>query len=133
MFDVQTEYKSGLKKVPLQPKNGWFAFVGYSSKIANEKQWRGDFTLHNKGSQRLVKNFTEESRYIQDFMLVNSQITRQFSEKFSAYIGAENITDFKQKNAILGAENPFNYDFDASQIYAPLFGRMIYAGLRLNL
>ena len=133
MYDVQTEYKSGLKKVPLQPKNGWFAFVGYSSKIANEKQWRGDFTLHNKGSQRLVKNFTEESRYIQDFMLVNSQITRQFSEKFSAYIGAENITDFKQKNAILGAENPFNYDFDASQIYAPVFGRMIYAGLRLNL
>jgi hypothetical protein len=45
----------------------------------------------------------------------------------------ENFGNNRQINPIIGVENPFGADFDSSQVYAPIFGRMIYAGLRWNL
>ena len=36
------------------------------------------------------------------------------------------------KNTIIGFDNPFGIYFDSSQIYGPIFGGMIYAGLRLK-
>ena len=67
------------------------------------------------------------------FSLLSSQLTRQFSDNFSMYLGAENLFDVKQSDAVLGASNPFGASFDTSQVYAPVFGRMIYAGFRFNL
>ena len=40
---------------------------------------------------------------------------------------------FTQNNPIIGANDPFGIDFDTAQIYAPVFGRMLYAGFRWNL
>jgi hypothetical protein len=60
------------------------------------------------------------------------QLTRQFSKKFSVYAGAENLLDIKQSDAVLSFDNPFSAAFDTSQLYAPVFGRMFYAGFRLN-
>jgi hypothetical protein len=57
-----------------------------------------------------------------------------FDKKFDMYVGVENILDFKQSNPIIDAQNPFgksNY-FDASMVWGPVFGRMIYSGLRLK-
>ena len=34
---------------------------------------------------------------------------------------------------IIGAEDPFGSAFDTAQVFAPVFGRMLYAGLRWNL
>ena len=41
--------------------------------------------------------------------------------------------NYTQKRPIVDSENPFGPDFDTSQIYAPIFGRMFYVGLRWNL
>ena len=46
------------------------------------------------------------------------------------YLGGENLANFKQENPIVDAQNPFGPDFDASLIYAPIFGRMAYIGMR---
>ena len=65
--------------------------------------------------------------------LWNTQITRIFSPMFEVYLGGENLLDIRQKTPIIGIDQPFGRNFDASITYAPVFGRMIYAGLRFNL
>jgi outer membrane receptor for ferrienterochelin and colicin len=63
----------------------------------------------------------------------NSQLTRAFSASFEIYAGVENLGDYRQLNPIIGADDPFGINFDSAQVYAPIFGRMLYAGLRWNL
>jgi hypothetical protein len=46
------------------------------------------------------------------------------------YVGSENLTGYRQKNPIIGADNPWGADFDATMIYAPLHGALFYAGFR---
>jgi outer membrane receptor protein involved in Fe transport len=132
-FDIKTDYKSGLKQVPLQAEHRWFAFVGYGSVLADGKQWRADATLHRVGRQRRVASFTIPSDLTAGFSLLSMQLTRQFSNQLSVYAGAENILDVKQTDAVLSSDDPFGAAFDSSQLYAPVFGRMLYAGFRFNL
>ena len=63
--------------------------------------------------------------------LLNMQITREF-RLFSIYIGGENLTNYKQKNPIMGADTPWGTNFDATQIWAPTDGIMGYIGLRFK-
>lgn len=132
-YDIKTTYNSGLKRVPLQPKSRWFTFLGYNTRVKAGKQWRADATFHRVGQQRLVATFDASSKMVKGFSLLSSQLTRQFSTNFSFYLGAENLFDVKQSDAVLGASNPFGAAFDTSQVYAPVFGRMLYAGFRFNL
>ena len=64
---------------------------------------------------------------------MNAQITRTFSSKFEVYLGGENIGNYTQDKAVLGADNPFGATFDTSIVYAPVFGQMYYAGLRFKI
>jgi len=61
------------------------------------------------------------------------QCTRIFGKQFEVYVGGENLTNYRQPKAILGANDPFGVVFDASIVYAPVFGSMYYAGLRYKL
>ena len=91
-------------------------------------------TCHALGKQRLVSNQRDPAgSYSPAYSLWNSQLTRAFSNKFELYVGIENLGDYKQLNPIIGAEDPFGINFDTAQIYAPIFGRMLYTGLRWNL
>ena len=132
-FDIKTDYRSGLKRVPLQAENRWFAFVGYGSVLEDGKQWRADATLHRVGKQRRVASFNTSSDFAAGFSLLSMQLTRQFSNQLSVYAGAENLLDVKQTDAVLSSDDPFGAAFDSSQLYAPVFGRMLYAGFRFNL
>jgi len=49
------------------------------------------------------------------------------------YVGAENLTNFRQKNAIIGADNPRQALFDASCIWGPLMGIKAHVGFRFTL
>ena len=66
---------------------------------------------------------------------MNAQISKTFGNKnpMDLYVGSENISNFFQADAILSADNPFNYYFDASMIWGPTSGRMIYFGWRLKI
>jgi hypothetical protein len=44
-----------------------------------------------------------------------------------------NFSNFKQKNAIIDAENPFGNNFDATRIWGPIMGINVYAGVRYSL
>ena len=73
------------------------------------------------------------SDYAPSFATLNAQITRVFSKTFEMYVGGENLTNYKQANGILAADAPFGAYFDSTMQYAPAFGQMYYAGLRIKL
>ena len=73
------------------------------------------------------------SDYSPSFTILNFQITKVFSKKLELYAGGENVTNFRQKNPILAANDPFGSNFDSTYVYGPIFGSMYYAGLRLKL
>ncbi len=66
------------------------------------------------------------------FVLATLQGTYVFSDLFEVYGGVENLGNYRQRQAILGAENPEVGYFDASRVYAPLTGVMPYVGLRFR-
>ena len=71
-----------------------------------------------------------ESRF-KAYEQVNMQVTR-FFRHWSIYADGENLTGFKQMNAIISADNPWSKDFDATMIWGPVHGTVWYIGLRLN-
>ncbi|QTD36809.1 TonB-dependent receptor [Polaribacter batillariae] len=138
-FNVTTDYNSGNLQKPIQPKNRFFANLSYET-IAKENgaQWKFDATFNRIGKQRLPNTSSNPSQYqlaafSNPFQLLNSQVTRVFSNKFEVYLGAENLTNVQQKNPILASDNPFGVNFDTTIVYSPIFGRAFYAGLRFKI
>ena len=138
-FNVATDYKSGNLQKPVQPKNRFFANLSYETSLQeNGAQWKFDATFNNIGKQRLPNTSSNPSQYqivefSDPFQLLNSQVTRVFSDQFEVYVGAENFTNVQQKNPILASDNPFGPYFDTTIVYQPIFGRAIYAGLRFKI
>ncbi|WP_298782209.1 carboxypeptidase-like regulatory domain-containing protein [uncultured Polaribacter sp.] len=137
-FDISTDFKSGNLQKPIQPQNRFFANLSYETVLENEKQWRFDITFNSVGKQRLpntTSNLIEYQLpvYANPYQLMNSQITKVFSNKFEMYLGGENLTNVQQKNPILASDNPFGSNFDSTIVYAPIFGSTIYAGLRFKI
>ena len=139
MYDVQTDYLSGTFQRPLQAQNRFFANLEYETlPFLNSKQWRFDFTYNWIGKQQLPATKSNPSNdqfpeFSAAYSLMNTQITRVFSSVFEVYIGGENIGNYIQPTAILGAADPFGATFDSSIVYAPIFGQMYYAGLRFKI
>jgi outer membrane receptor for ferrienterochelin and colicin len=138
-YDIKTDYITGRFERPLQAKHRFFANLAFETHIKEKgKQWKFDFTYNWIGTQRLPNTETNPIKdrlpqYSPAYSLMNAQITRTFSPVFEVYIGGENIGNYKQEKAILGKDNPFGPTFDASIIYAPIFGQMYYAGLRFKI
>lgn len=131
---VETDYLSGTLQKPIVPEHRALVNLGYTS--PNGK-WYFDGTMNYYGSSRLPgtegnpEEFQLASRS-DAYYIFNGQITRIFGD-LEVYVGAENIGDFVQENAIVDPENPFGDNFDATMIYGPLNGRTFYAGARYKL
>lgn len=138
-YDISTDYISGSYQRPLQAKHRFFGNVEYATHIVdNGKQWRFDFTWNWLGKQQLPNTSTNPQQdrlpnFSPSFSTLNAQITRTFSSTFEVYLGGENIGNYTQNKAVLGADNPFGPTFDTSIVYAPVFGQMYYAGLRFKI
>lgn len=138
-YDIQTNYISGQSERPLQAKHRFFGNLSYETHIKKGgEQWKFDFTYNWMGKQKLPDTASNPEKdrfsgYSPSYSLINAQITRTFSSTFEIYVGGENIGNYTQEKAILGSENPFGSTFDASIIYAPIFGQMYYAGLRFKI
>ncbi len=138
-YDVKTKYTTGLYERPLQAKNRFFVNIAYETHVhEGGKQWKFDFTYNLMGRQRLPYTGSNPQQYQMgayspSFPLMNAQVTRSFSGVFEAYLGAENLGNYRQKKAIVGVDNPFGTYFDSSIIYGPIFGQMYYAGIRFKI
>ncbi len=138
-MDVKTQYKSGLKRNPLTPKHRLFANLGYETKqVLGKGNWTFDFTAQWLGEQRIPTTAAspvehQRASNSSSFTLFNTQVTRNFNDRWSGYIGLENIFNYTQKNPIIEAENPFGNHFDASLVWGPIYGRMVYVGFRFRI
>ena len=114
----------------------------------NLNKWIFDFTASLNGSCR-VYNFMENLKDADGnllykngrtpvYPLLYAQVTRKL-RGVDIYIGAENLTNFRQKDVIIGTKgsygmiNPRVATFDASAIWGPLMGIKAHAGLRFTL
>ncbi|MCA1751500.1 MAG: TonB-dependent receptor, partial [Flavobacteriales bacterium] len=132
--EVEVDYQSARLEKPLIPRHRALFNVGYTT---GSGHWYFDITANYYSSQRLPGTAGNPPAQQlgsrgQSYYLIHGQITRIF-DNFEVYVGAENLNNFIQPNAIVDAENPFGPYFDASMIYGPLNGRMFYAGVRLTL
>jgi outer membrane receptor for ferrienterochelin and colicin len=138
-YDIQTDYLSGTFQRPMQAKHRFFGNLAFETHILEKgQQWKFDYTLNWLGKQQLPStqgNPVEDRQpdFSPSFTVMNAQVTRTFSSTFEVYVGGENIGNYKQDKAILGASNPFGTTFDTSIVYAPVFGQMYYAGLRFKI
>lgn len=124
-YDVQTRYKTGLLLQPFNPRHRGFVNLAYSTRKSG---WAFDATWQWVGRQRVPGQDDSPS-----FSLVNAQINKRLGKKWEWYTGGENLLNFQQPNPILGADAPFQPGFDASMVWGPVFGRMIYSGIRLTI
>jgi outer membrane receptor for ferrienterochelin and colicins len=138
-LNVKTDYATGLLEKPLQAKNRFFANIAYETHILDKgQQWKFDATFNWIGEQRLPNTLANPVQYqlpaySPNYQLINAQVTRTFSSTFEMYLGAENLGNFRQKNAIIASDNPNSPYFDSTMIYGPVFGNMFYAGLRFKI
>lgn len=125
LTDVQADYGSGMQIKPLISKHkGLFTF-NYAPQMG---LWQFDASLAVNGGGRMPEPFGDFKAYCQ----LNAQITRNFRH-WAVYIGGENLTNYRQPNPIIGADNPWGPNFDATMIYGPLHGALVYAGFRYNI
>ncbi len=139
-LDVKTDQLTGTLSKPLVAEHRAFTNLSFETKKdpIKSKQWKYDLTVQWLGEQRLPNTFTNPEEFqagktSPSFFTANAQATRIFSEKFEAYIGVENLLDYRQKNPILSNQNPSSPYFDSSIVWAPIFGRMFYFGLRYTI
>lgn len=135
--DVQQTYATnGLREVPLTPRHRALATIGYDG-----PRVKAHVNYHWMGEQRLIdfddipeSVFLAHPQRAPAFGLMSTQLTYIMNSHTEIYGGVENLTDRKQSNAIIGAQDPFDGPyFDASQVYQPLFGRLFFVGFRHTL
>lgn len=146
--DVKITYSGDLLQMPLVARHRGLVTLSYSN---IKKTWKAHTALQFVGQQRMPimrgheNHSSEGHNSLTDYQilgvtptytLVNAQVTRIFG-KWEVYLGSENLTGYMQHHPIIGATDPFNEDtgiptFDASQIYAPIMGAMVYGGFRVT-
>lgn len=136
--DTKSQFSNGLLQKSLVARHRAFINLSYETRKRN---WMFDFTTQFNGSKRLPGTENSPAEYQRDHYSPNylnllGQITylkTWLNREFHVYLGVENLLNYKQNNPIVSAENPFGSYFDASMVWGPIYGRMLYAGLRFKL
>ncbi len=135
-FDVKTTYGSQLLQRPFVSANRAFLSLDYST----TNEWKFNYTITYNGQKRIPGTQANPAAYqlptqSPDYVLMNAQISKSFGKKYpmDLYVGAENITNFFQPGVIVAADKPFSNYFDASLVWGPVTGRMLYVGWRLKM
>ena len=136
--DTKMTYKIGLLQKALVSMHRAFVNISYETK---NKHWLFDATLQYNGKKRLPQTTANPSEYQRanyspDFYNILAQITYVTKIKktdFNIYVGVENLLDYKQTNPIVASDAPFSKYFDASMVWGPIYGRMLYVGLRFKI
>ena len=132
-YDVQTTYSGTLQRRPMIPQHRFFVNLGFATPF---DKWRADLTTQFFGQMPLVymngHSGTANIQKSNQFYTLNGQVSRAF-KRWEVYLGGENLLNFRQPNAIIGANDPFGSTFDASMVWGPITGRVIYAGMRFKI
>jgi outer membrane receptor for ferrienterochelin and colicins len=135
--DNRVNFKQGLLQKVLVSEHRAFINLSYETR---NNHWQFDFTTQYNGPKRLPgtdSNPVEYQRahFSPAYYNVLGQITwltKVGTGDFHFYVGVENLLDYHQPAPIVSADNPYGKFFDASMVWGPIYGRMLYAGLRLK-
>jgi len=133
-LDVRTTFSGQLRPKPLVAPHRAFANLAYETR----KHWAFDLTVNWQGRRRIPDTDSNPEAFQRpgrspDFVLVNTQVSKSWRERWDVYVGAENLFNFRQTDPILAADQPFGPYFDSSLVWGPIFGRTVYVGMRLKL
>jgi hypothetical protein len=137
--DVITNYAGTVTRKPLVARHKALLNLAYATK---KDRWKFDFTVqyegekklgysddsgtgHNHGDDQVVNNTSP------DFVVLNGQITRNY-KRWDFYAGVENLLDFRQEMPVMGYQDPFGPEFDATNVWGPVMGRKVYVGFRFS-
>lgn len=134
-FDVKATYGNQLLQKPFTAKHRAFTNLAYEI-----SSWKIDYTFNYNGSKRITNTTANPAIYQRQansdsYILMNAQVTKTIGKKnpVDLYIGGENLTNFLQGDVIVSADSPFGPYFDASLVWGPVSGRLIYAGFRYKI
>ncbi len=120
--DVRTTINGMLREKPLTSRYKGLLTASYKTPL---EIWQFDVTLQLNGGGRMPEPYGDFKPY----QILNAQITKWFRWG-NIYVGGENLTSFKQKNPIVGCHDPWGDNFDATMIWGPIDGIMVYAGVK---
>lgn len=132
--DAKSTYGGQLLEKPLTGKYKGLLTASYQTPLG---LWQFDVTLQLNSGGRMPTPYTladgssSWSPRYKSYQLLSAQVTRYFRH-WSIYIGGENLTNFKQKNPIVNASDPWSDNFDSTMIWGPVEGAVVYLGLRFN-
>jgi hypothetical protein len=135
-FDVHTTYGSKLLQRPLTAVHRAFANLGYEL-----KGWKVDYTANLVSTKRIpamagtMTDHQVANNQSPQYVTMNAQLSKTFGKEkaWDWYIGAENLGNYMQMKPIMGADQPFGPHFDASLVWGPIIGRMLYTGFRFRM
>ena len=105
------------------------------------KKWQFDVTAQFNGVSRMPDGFVAfgdlaggygTPKELTWYPQLMAQITKYF-RTCSLYLGAENMTNFRQHAPIVDSFQPYSPDFDASMVCGPTTGWKVYLGFRYDL
>jgi hypothetical protein len=136
--DTKVNYKQGLLQKTMVSMHRAFINLAYETK---NNHWQFDFTTQYNGAKRLPGTTTNPQEYQRpahspEFFNLLGQITyltKINRSDLHIYLGVENALNYKQSNPIVSSDLPFNKYFDASMVWGPIYGRMLYAGVRFKI
>ncbi len=134
-FDVHTTYSGQELQKPFTSKNRAFANLAYEW-----EGWKFDYTVNLNGPKRIPSTagnppVFQKENYSPAYWLMNAQISKTVWEKhpMDIYLGGENLSNYFQREAILAPDQPFGSFFDASLVWGPVSGRLVYLGIRYKI
>jgi outer membrane receptor for ferrienterochelin and colicins len=136
--DTEVKFKQGLMQKAMVSAHRAFINLAYETK---NNHWQFDFTTQYNGAKRLPNTSTnpapyQRGAYSPAYFNLLGQITylvRVKKVEFHVYVGVENLLDYKQPYPIVASDQPSGPYFDASMVWGPIYGRMLYAGLRFRI
>lgn len=133
--DIKVDYGNGYIIQPLTSRHRGLFSVAYAPMMGI---WQFDATLSINGGGRMPDPYRLSdgswswNATFPTYCRLNLQATRNFRH-WSIYLGGENLTNYRQINPIISASDPWGSNFDATMVWGPLSGAMVYIGVRINL
>ena len=134
--DVKVNYGNGIfVKKPLTSTHKGLFTLNYAPDMG---KWQFDVTLAVNGGGEMPAPYYLSNGELSwspkypTYCSLNLQVTKNFRQ-WSIYAGGENITNYRQKNPIIGASDPWGPNFDATMVWGPLHGAVAYVGFRFNI
>lgn len=129
---VRATIDGRLRELPLTSRYKGLLSLSYRTPL---ELWQFDLTCQLNGPGRLPDPDSKAPLWDKTFPAypqLSAQVSR-FFRHVDVYVGAENITNFRQHLLVVDAPNPWSSDFDATNIWGPVDPWKVYVGVRVKL